>query len=125
MRRRPLFPNWRQVFGSLSLPLPTSVPHSPGVRAPAETTDVNDRLSDDPQSPERKRWSANAKICVAVTLFTLYVLSIGPAYLIAAKTGHYGFLVVYRPLLHAAEPLGNVSRALSAYIDLFVSPRCF
>jgi hypothetical protein len=125
MRRRPLFPNWQQVFGGPSHPLPPSVPQTPGFRSPAETTGANDRLSDDPQSPERKRWSTKAKIWLAVALFAIYVLSIGPAYLIAAKTGHYGFLVVYRPLFHAAEPLDNVSRALNAYINLFAFPRCF
>jgi hypothetical protein len=77
-------------------------------------------MSDDANGPVRKHWTPKTKIQFAIALLAFYVLCIGPAHWIAATTGHRGFLIVYRPLVHAAEPLGNVNEALNRYVHLFV-----
>ncbi|HET6329117.1 MAG TPA: hypothetical protein VFG04_30820 [Planctomycetaceae bacterium] len=81
-------------------------------------------MSDEPKKPEARRWSTKAKTWFAIALFAFYVLSSGPAHLFAWKTGNWSpgfpYLLVYRPLFHAAEGLDNVSRALSFYVHLFV-----
>jgi hypothetical protein len=79
-----------------------------------------DGMGDEPMNSSGARWTAKAKFRLGPSLFALYALSIGPAHWIASRTGYSGFLVVYRPLVHAAEPLGNVHYALSCYVHLFV-----
>jgi hypothetical protein len=68
----------------------------------------------------KKRCSARARIWLSISLFAIYALSIGPAHWIARHTEHHELLTLYRPLVHAAEPLGNVHHALGVYVHLFV-----
>ena len=81
-------------------------------------------MSDEPKKPKVRRWSRSGKIWFAIALLALYVLSSGPVHKLAWKIGCWSpgfpYLSIYRPLFHAAEPLGNARRALESYVHFFV-----
>jgi hypothetical protein len=80
-------------------------------------------MSDEWQPPSIDARRLKARLRVGIAVFVLYALSIGPAHWIARRTDHRGFLIIYRPLVYAAEPLPGVYEALVDYVQLFTD-RC-
>jgi hypothetical protein len=112
MRRRILFPNWRQVWASLF-----SQQSAIAGRSPAVIAEPNHGISDEPKQQSRQ-W-----IWWVVVLFALYPLSIGP------MTGFYAGTVdpwprmayeaFYAPLFWVCERVPGLERAIEAYIELW------
>ena len=102
----------------------SSSDHPPAVAEPMRAEDAQRMLAGRDQPERRPRRSVRRTLVIAIVLFTIYALSIGPLYWqwYGAKVGVGSpiFILLYRPLEKLAEWVPAVGHFLNWYVSQWI-----